>query len=32
MNAIWIAVAAVSLLGLAFGAILGYASLSLIHI
>ena len=26
MNAIWIAVAAVSLLGLAFGAILGYAS------
>ncbi|EOA7738866.1 electron transport complex subunit RsxB, partial [Escherichia coli] len=24
MNAIWIAVAAVSLLGLAFGAILGY--------
>ena len=25
MNAIWIAVAAVSLLGLAFGAILGYA-------
>lgn len=29
MNAIWIAVAAVSLLGLAFGAILG---LSLIHI
>lgn len=26
MNAIWIAVVAVSLLGLAFGAILGYAS------
>ena len=26
MNAIWIAVAAVSLLALAFGAILGYAS------
>lgn len=26
MNAIWIAVAAVSLLGLAFGAVLGYAS------
>lgn len=26
MNAFWIAVAAVSLLGLAFGAILGYAS------
>ena len=26
MNAIWIAVAAVSVLGLAFGAILGYAS------
>lgn len=26
MNAIWIAVAAISLLGLAFGAILGYAS------
>lgn len=26
MNAIWIAVAAVSLLGTAFGAILGYAS------
>lgn len=26
MNTIWIAVAAISLLGLAFGAILGYAS------